>query len=283
MMPKVLSTVEEVRHVLAEHHARAETIGFVPTMGALHEGHAALLRRAAHECPVSVLSIFVNPTQFGPNEDFSRYPRSLESDLEIARQCGTQYVFVPTPEAIYPRGWKTFIDVSGVSESLCGSFRPGHFRGVATVVYRLFQIVRPQVAYFGQKDLQQCLVIHQMAKDLELPVKIAICPTVREADGMALSSRNRYLSEAERAKATIIFKAMSASKKAYEEGERNSAALKEIALQELARVAEFQVQYCEIRSVPGLEAFDVVDGPAAIALAGYLGKTRLIDNLLLEE
>jgi pantoate--beta-alanine ligase len=279
-MPRVLRTVEELRHALGEHHARAEVVGFVPTMGALHEGHGMLLERCAEECPVRVLSIFVNPTQFGPSEDFSRYPRTFDADLELARAKGVQYVFAPTPEVVYPEGYGTFIDVAKVSEPLCGAFRPGHFRGVATVVHRLFGIVRPQVAYFGQKDLQQCLVIDRMVKDLELPVKIAICPTVREADGLAKSSRNRYLSSAEREKSTVIWRALEAARRAYDEGERAVPALAALARAELATVPEFRPQYCEIRSLPNLAGIDVIEGPAALAVAGFLGATRLIDNVI---
>lgn len=280
-MPSILQTVEELRHALAGHHARAEVIGFVPTMGALHEGHGMLLERCAEECPVGVLSIFVNPTQFGPNEDFSRYPRTFEADVELARSKGIQYVFAPAPEVIYPENYATYLEVAKVSEPLCGVFRAGHFRGVATVVHRLFQIVRPQVAYFGQKDLQQCLVIDRMVKDLELPVKIAICPTVREADGLAMSSRNRYLTVEERSRSSVIFRAMEKVRIAFAEGERNVAKLEALAASELAMVPEFRVQYCEIRSLPLLAKWETIAGPAALAIAGFLGKTRLIDNLVL--
>lgn len=280
-MTLVLKTEKELREVIDAHTERREATGFVPTMGALHQGHAALLRRAAAECPVTVLSIFVNPTQFGPNEDFSRYPRAFEADLEIAKDCGVQYVFAPDVETIYPKGWSTFIDVQGVSEPLCGSFRPGHFRGVATVVYRLFRLVRPQVAYFGQKDLQQCLVIDRMVRDLALPVKIAVCDTLRESDGLAMSSRNRYLSPEERAKATIIFKAMHAVNDAFAKGEREVEDLVDLARVTLKQVPDFQEQYCEIRSLPNLGSIDQVEGPAALAIAGFLGKTRLIDNIVL--
>jgi pantoate--beta-alanine ligase len=280
-MPKVFRTVEEIQNALAEHYERGEVVGFVPTMGALHEGHGMLLERCAEECPVRVLSIFVNPTQFGPNEDFSRYPRTFEADLELARSKGVQYVFAPTPEVIYPENFATFIDVAKVTEPLCGKFRPGHFRGVATVVYRLFQIVRPQVAYFGQKDLQQCLVIDRMVKDLGLPVKLAICPTVRESDGLAKSSRNRYLSSAEREKSTVIFRAMEKVRLAFEGGERNATELVALAGAELSTVPDFRTQYCEIRSLPMLGEISLIEGPAALAIAGYLGSTRLIDNLVL--
>lgn len=278
----VLKTAEEVRQVISAHTEAREATGFVPTMGALHEGHAALLRRAAAECPVTVLSIFVNPTQFGPNEDFSRYPRAFEADLEIAKACGVQYVFAPDVDTIYPKGWNTFIEVQGVSEPLCGSFRPGHFRGVATVVYRLLRLVRPQIAYFGQKDLQQCLVIERMVRDLELPVRLAICDTLRESDGLAMSSRNRYLSPEDRKDATVIFKAMEAVRKEFESGQRDVEQLLGRARTEFRTVPGFKEQYCEIRSLPNLASIDTVKGPAALAIAGFLGKTRLIDNLILK-
>jgi pantoate--beta-alanine ligase len=276
---RVLRTVEEVRHALAEHHARAEVTGFVPTMGALHAGHGMLLERCADECPVRVLSVYVNPTQFGPGEDLARYPRTFEADVELARAKGFQYVFAPTDEVIYPAGYETFLDVAKVSEPLCGKARPGHFRGVATVVHRLFRIVRPQVAYFGQKDLQQCLVIDRMARDLELPVKIAICPIVREKDGLAMSSRNRYLSPEERAQAAVLFRALEKTRTAFEKGERSARALELAARDELGSVPDFRVQYCEVRGLPNLSEISTLEeGPAALAIAGYLGNTRLIDN-----
>lgn len=256
-------------------------VGFVPTMGALHQGHAQLLHRCVEENPISVLSIFVNPTQFGPAEDFDRYPRVLDQDLELARDCGVTHVFAPSVDVIYPKGFSTFIEVEGVSAPLCGAFRPGHFRGVATVVHRLFHLVRPEVAYFGQKDLQQCLVIERMARDLELPVRIAICPTVREPDGLAMSSRNRYLGLEERRKATVIWRAMEVVRSEFEKGERDARALEALARKELATVPEFASQYVELRALPHLQAIEKVEGPSALAIAGFLGKTRLIDNLIL--
>jgi pantoate--beta-alanine ligase len=252
--------------------------GFVPTMGALHEGHATLLRRSVEENSHTTLSIFVNPTQFGPKEDFSKYPRTLEADLAVAELAGVDYVYVPKLEEIYIPGHSTFIEVQGVSEPWCGKFRPGHFRGVATVVQRLFQLVQPEKAYFGQKDLQQCLVIGRMARDLGLPVKMVAVPTVRESDGLALSSRNRYLSAEERQKATVIFRALEAARLAYEAGERNAHSLQEKVQAVLATTPEFQPQYAEVRSLPNLDAVEQIKVPAAIAIAGYLGTTRLIDN-----
>jgi pantoate--beta-alanine ligase len=279
----LVHSAEELRALLATHRAAGEMIGFVPTMGALHEGHASLLRQSKRENPVTVLSVFVNPTQFGPNEDFSRYPRTLESDCEIARREGVSYVFAPDANEMYPEGFSTFVEVEGVTAPLCGSFRPGHFRGVTTVVYRLFALVQPTAAYFGQKDLQQCLVVQRMVKDLLLPVRVEIVPTVRESDGLALSSRNRYLSAEEREKALVIFRALQEVKTAVAGGERSVKALLDKALAEFAKTPEFQVQYCEIRSFPDLKEVSRLDGPAAMAVAGFMGKTRLIDNILLNE
>lgn len=280
---KLVHSAEELQSLLAAHRTARETIGFVPTMGALHEGHAALLRQSKRENSVTVLSIFVNPTQFGPNEDFSRYPRTLESDCEIARREGVSYVFAPDVNEMYPDGFSTYVEVEGVTEPLCGKFRPGHFRGVTTVVYRLFSLVQPTVAYFGQKDLQQCLVIQRMVKDLLLPLRVEIAPTVRETDGLALSSRNRYLSAEEREKALVIFRAMREVKRALAAGERSVSALLARASAEMANTPDFQVQYAEILSLPDLKEISRVEGPAAFAVAGFMGKTRLIDNILLNE
>ncbi|RZA02344.1 MAG: pantoate--beta-alanine ligase, partial [Proteobacteria bacterium] len=241
-----------------------------------------LLKRAVAECDVTVLSIFVNPTQFAPGEDYSVYPRTFDEDCMRAQSAGVDIVFAPTPEVIYPQGWSTYIDVENVTNGLCGRYRPGHFRGVATVVYRLFRLVQPKRAYFGQKDLQQCLVINKMVKDLALPVRIVICPTVREKDGLALSSRNRYLSEQERHNAAVIPRALGVVEREFKAGNRNVEALLASAKKTLSSVPEFELQYAEIRSLPNLEPLREIEGPAALAIAGYLGKTRLIDNCLLE-
>lgn len=281
-MIKVFTRVKDLRAVLEKHKSQGDSIGFVPTMGALHEGHESLLKEAVKENKINVLSIFVNPTQFGPNEDFSKYPRTLEEDLKIAARAGITYVFTPSEKDIYPEGYASFITVEGLSDILCGAFRPGHFRGVATVVHRLFQIVKPDRSYFGQKDLQQCLVIQKMVKDLDLPVEIKICTTVREADGLAKSSRNRYLSAEEREKSTVIFRAMKAAKNLYDSGNRSSAEVMAAAKSVLETVADFKPQYVEVRSLPNLVAQENLKGGCAILIAGYLGSTRLIDNLILE-
>lgn len=259
-----------------------KNVGFVPTMGALHEGHASLLKECREQSDTAVLSIFVNPTQFGPKEDLAKYPRTLESDFALARREKIDVVFAPSVETIYPPGWNTFIEVQGVTEPWCGKYRPGHFRGVATVVYRLFSLVRPQKAFFGQKDLQQCLVLQRMVTDLGLPVELIIGETVREEDGLALSSRNRYLSAEERSKATIIYRALQAAKTDFQKGERDARRLEQAALNVLNAESSFETQYCELRSFPDLLSVDQVQGVGALAIAGFLGKTRLIDNVILD-
>jgi pantoate--beta-alanine ligase len=276
---KVVRSASELSAALAP--SLGEKIGFVPTMGALHEGHGALLRRAAKENSVSVLSVFVNPTQFGPKEDFSCYPRTFEADCAIAEREGISFVFAPTVEDMYPADWRTSIEVEGVMAPLCGAYRPGHFRGVATVVYRLFSLVKPSVAYFGQKDLQQCLVIERMVKDLALPLRIEIVPTVREPDGLAMSSRNRYLTPPERALAPVIYRALQAAKRVRGGGEVSATVILAEALKVLSTVPEFKLQYAEIRALPNLEPVESIKGEAALAVAGYFGQTRLIDNILL--
>lgn len=280
-MIRVVRTVGELNAALLPHWKARDKIGFVPTMGALHEGHVSLLEKSVAENAVTVLSIFVNPTQFGAGEDFSKYPRTFEEDLARAEAAGVQYVFAPTPEVIYPEGWRTFVEVEKLPDVLCGRFRPGHFRGVTTVVYRLFSLVKPGVAYFGQKDLQQCLVIGRMVEDLMLPLRIEIVPTMREEDGLAMSSRNRYLSQTERAQALVISRALVAVRDAVGAGERSVEKLLAVAGAVFAEEPAFQLQYAEIRGLPDLEEITRVEGTAAFAVAGFLGKTRLIDNVVL--
>ncbi len=250
-------------------------------MGALHEGHASLMREARENNDFVVLSIFVNPTQFGVNEDFSKYPRTLPEDCKIAEASGVDLVFAPSAEEMYPLGFQTYIEVGKVAEPLCGKFRPGHFRGVTTVVNRLFNLIEPTRAYFGQKDIQQCLVLLRMVKDFGSPVELVICPTIREKDGLAMSSRNRYLSATERKKSLVIYRALQAVELLHQQGETEVAELSLAAEQELARVPEFELQYLEILSYPDLEKIETVKDQAVIAIAGFLGKTRLIDNSIL--
>ncbi len=277
-MTMLVRSLEELQFALRG----KKNIGFVPTMGALHEGHAALMKECRTQSDTAVLSVFVNPTQFGPTEDLSKYPRTLEADFALASREQMDIVFAPTVETIYPPGWNTFIEVEGVTEPWCGKFRPGHFRGVATVVHRLFSLVRPQKAFFGQKDLQQCLVLQRMVTDLGLPIELIIGETVRESDGLALSSRNRYLSPEERAKATVIYRALQAARAAFDQGERGARILENNALRVLQAEPQFQTQYCELRSFPDLTPVDHLQSTGALAIAGFLGKTRLIDNVILE-
>ena len=256
-------------------------IGLVPTMGALHQGHISLVQQARSECDVVVATIFVNPTQFGPGEDFSRYPRTLESDLQALKEARTDLVFVPTAEHLYPPGSSTYVLPPDVSLPLEGQFRPHHFRGVSTIVLKLFNILPATVAYFGQKDYQQCLVIRRMVEDLNVPIRISICPTVRESDGLAMSSRNRYLAPPERIAALCLSKALRLAKDLY----RSGAAVPEIEKQMnellLSQGAE-RVDYARIVDRDHLKTLDSTAGPAIGLIAVHVGSTRLIDNELLE-
>src|SRR5206468_2823837 len=237
---------KDVREALALPRSSGSVIGLVPTMGALHPGHEALIGGARRECGIVVVSIFVNPLQFGPNEDYARYPRTLEKDVEICRRQGTDVVFNPSPDEIYPLPPLTFAEVTRVSEHLCGKFRPGHFRGVATVVLKLFNIVRPDCAYFGEKDMQQLAVIRRMVTDLNLPVTIVGVSTVRESDGLALSSRNKYLNPDERKAAPALHRALQEAMHLIRSGERDAAQVREGALAILAEFPLIRVEYFEI-------------------------------------
>jgi pantoate--beta-alanine ligase len=260
--------------------ARGERIAFVPTMGALHAGHVSLLAAAREYGDRVALSIFVNPTQFGPNEDLGRYPRDLDGDLAKAAGVGTDVAFVPEVRDMYPPDAQTFIEVREVSKGLCGDRRPGHFVGVATVVAKLFGIVRPHVAIFGEKDFQQLAVIRRMVKDLNLPVEIVGRPTLREHDGLAMSSRNAYLSPVERQRAVAIFKGLSAARERYLAGTHAAADLVDAALATMQGRVDL-VDYVEVRDADSLRPLDRVDKPGVILAAAFLGTTRLIDNLRL--
>ncbi|WIL20354.1 MAG: pantoate--beta-alanine ligase [Geothrix sp.] len=255
-------------------------IGFVPTMGFLHEGHAALIRQSAARCDATVVSIFVNPTQFGPSEDLASYPKDLERDQNLCLEAGTTVLFLPEAAEIYPTGFQTHVEPGRLADPLCGRFRPGHFRGVATVVAKLFNMVEPDLAFFGQKDFQQTVVIRRTARDLNLPVDVVVVPTVREADGLALSSRNTYLDEDARRRALRLSEGLLAAKAAFDGGERDAARLVEIARKPLAGVDS--VQYLELVDTQNLEPIQgQVDRSAALCVAAYVGSTRLIDNVLL--
>jgi pantoate--beta-alanine ligase len=260
--------------------ARGQRIALVPTMGALHAGHVSLLAAARSHGDVVALSIFVNPTQFGPKEDLARYPRDLEGDLAKAGSVGTEVAFVPDAKDMYPSGYQTYVEVRKVSQGLCGASRPDHFVGVASVVCKLFNIVRPHVALFGEKDFQQLAVIRRMVADLNLPVEVVGQPTVREPDGLAMSSRNAYLAPADRARATAIFRGLQAARERVAAGERNVPSLLAQA-RALVEKGVDRIDYLEIRDAQDLTPIDQIAGPAVILVAALVGTTRLIDNLRL--
>lgn len=276
---RLAHTIAETRAAVAAARAGGKSIGLVPTMGALHEGHASLFRLARHECCHVVVSIFVNPTQFGPNEDFNRYPRPLQDDLAICEREGVDLVFSPDVGELYPSGFGTFVEVGELGEQLCGRSRPGHFRGVATIVLKLLNIVQPDKAFFGQKDAQQMRIIRRMVRDLNVPAEIVIGPTVRESDGLALSSRNRYLGAAERQSATVLVESLREVRRRVEAGERDAVALRTMMAERIRSVPSADLDYAEIVDADSLRPVERLTGPALAALAVRFGNTRLIDNI----
>ena len=256
-------------------------LGLVPTMGYLHEGHLSLVRRAKAECSSVAVSIFVNPTQFGPNEDLSKYPRDLERDLHLLEEAGVDLVWTPMPEIMYPAGYQTWVQVEEVTRPLEGTQRPGHFRGVTTVVAKLFNAVQPTKAYFGQKDAQQAAVIRQMTVDLNFPIEIVVCPIVREPDGLAMSSRNVYLDAEQRKAATVLFRSLSAAKEEYEKGERDAEALRRKVKEVIGSEPLAQLQYVSCADYDTLQELDRVTGKTLVSMAVFFGNTRLIDNFVL--
>ncbi len=274
---KIVTTLPELR--LARQSLPAP-MGFVPTMGYLHAGHISLVQAAKAECASVAVSIFVNPTQFGPNEDLARYPRDLPRDLALLEAAGVDLVWTPTVEVMYPSGFQTWVEVDGLARPLEGEVRPGHFRGVTTVVAKLFNTVSPDKAYFGQKDAQQAAVIRRMTKDLDFPIEIVICPTLREADGLAMSSRNVYLDPGEREAATVLFRALSAAKSAYDSGERDAEKIRLLVRETVAAEPLARLQYVSCADYDTLEELETVSGKALLSMAVYVGKTRLIDNFV---
>ncbi|MDA9505751.1 pantoate--beta-alanine ligase [Bradyrhizobium sp. CCBAU 11386] len=277
---QTITTVAELRRTLAKARSADQRVGFVPTMGYLHDGHLALIAASQAQCDVTVVSIFVNPTQFGPNEDLSIYPRDFLRDEGLCRDAGVAILFAPDAQEVYPSHFETFIEPGDLAKPLCGAFRPGHFRGVATVVCKLFNMVQPDVVFFGQKDFQQCAVVRRMAVDLNLPIEIVTVPTVREQDGLAMSSRNRYLSKEERQRALTINRGLSAALDEFRSGERNVERLIAIAKGHLEAVD--RLQYLELVDGDTLNTADSpLRRPAALCAAAYVGSTRLIDNVIL--
>jgi len=272
----------EVRALVEETRRRGASVGLVPTMGYLHEGHLSLVRRARQENDYVVLSIFVNPTQFGPGEDLERYPRDLERDLELAEQAGVDLVFAPAAEEMYAPDHRTWVEVEELTRGLCGRSRPGHFRGVTTVVTKLFGICRPDRAYFGQKDAQQALVIRRMTRDLDLGAEVVVAPIVREADGLALSSRNVYLSEEERRAAPMLQRALCEAEVAVRAGERDAEAVRDQVRRRIEGVPGARVDYVELVSTQTLQSVERITGEVLLAVAVFFGKTRLIDNVIID-
>ncbi len=279
---KVIDNPQRAYAELAEWRAQKLRIGIVPTMGALHAGHISLVKRAREFCDCVVTTIFVNPTQFGPNEDFSRYPRTLENDLALLREAKTDLVFTPEPAMMYPAGSSTYVLPPKVSLPLEGQFRPDHFRGVATIVLKLFNILPATVAYFGQKDYQQCLVVKHMVDELNVPIHIEVCPTIRESDGLAMSSRNRYLSASERQRGLCLSKALARAAQMYSQGQHSIDAIEREMLEVLNAEGADRVDYARIVHRDTLEDLNDNLEPAVALIAVHVGTTRLIDNQLLE-
>jgi pantoate--beta-alanine ligase len=279
---KVIEKIKDMKKISKDLIMDGKSIGFVPTMGYLHEGHLSLVRRARKENDIVVVSIFVNPTQFGPNEDFDKYPRDTERDLRLLEAENVDFAFIPSVEEMYPEGYATYVIVERLTEVLCGKSRPGHFRGVATVVTKLFNIVKPTRAYFGQKDAQQFRVLKRMVEDLNMDVEMIEAPIVRESDGLAMSSRNVYLSPEERKQAVALFEALNLAKETIEKGERDVEKIKQIMREWLSKYDKVIIDYIEIVDEKNLTPLSKIEGKVLIAIAAFVGKARLIDNIIVE-
>jgi pantoate--beta-alanine ligase len=274
---KVCHTIDEMRAARRE----GRTVGLVPTMGALHQGHLSLVRMARAQCDLVVVSIFINPLQFGPNEDLAKYPRDFDRDCELLEREGVDVIFAPTAEEMYPAGAVTYVTVEGLSDKLCGRSRPGHFRGVTTVVSKLFHIVEPGRAFFGQKDAAQSTIIRRMVRDLNIPVQVVIGPIVREPDGLAMSSRNAYLDASQRQSALVLHRSLSAVQKSFDRGESKVQTLIEAGKHLFAEDASVRLDYFEIVDPETLDPVDDLSRSALVAVAAFVGKARLIDNVVL--
>jgi len=278
---KICKTIDDMRAASRAARHVGKRFGFAPTMGALHEGHLSLVRAAKAKCDVVAVSIFVNPLQFGPNEDLAKYPRTFEHDVELLEKEGVDILFAPSPEEMYPAGAVTYVNVEGLSDKLCGKSRPGHFRGVTTVVAKLFHIVQPSFAFFGQKDAAQTAIIRRMVRDLNLPVEIVVCPIVREPDGLAMSSRNAYLSPLERKSALVLHASLKQISAEFDQGKREAAALIAAGKKAFAQEPAVRLDYLEIVHPDTLEPMHQLVGPSLVAVAAFVGNTRLIDNIML--
>jgi len=279
---KIIETVKGMREFVQQAKRQGQSIALVPTMGSLHAGHLALMGRAKQACDIVITSIFINPTQFGPQEDYTHYPRDLTGDSEKAASAGVEVIFHPQVAEMYPEGYSSFVDVEGISEKLCGLSRPGHFRGVATVVNKLFNIIQPNKAFFGQKDAQQVLVLERMVADLNMNVTLEVVPIVREADGLAMSSRNAFLSAKERRAGLVLFRSLKLAQELVAQGEINIDNIRSQVMAEIQTEDLAECEYVEIYKYPSLQGLGTLEDKALLALAVRFGKTRLIDNVILE-
>lgn len=282
-MIKVFKTIKATKEFINKEKYKGRSIGFVPTMGYLHEGHLSLIREARRENDLAVISIFVNPTQFGPKEDYKRYPRDFRRDKELAEKTGADIIFYPSVKEMYPDGYLTYAEVTDITERLCGKSRPGHFKGVVTVVAKLFNIVQPDIAYFGQKDAQQAIVIKRMVQDLNMEIKIKVMPIIREPDGLAMSSRNRYLSRDERKDAIVLYQSLNLAKRLIKNGVKDAGRIKSEMKQLITSKKNARIDYISIVDTKNLMELKRIEKGALIALAVYIGKTRLIDNIIIGE
>jgi len=281
MAMKVIKKIDEMRSAVSDVKSRGMSIGFVPTMGYLHEGHRSLVRESLRKADVTVVSIFVNPAQFGPREDFKEYPRDLDRDSEVLEREGVDYLFVPESDEIYPQGHKAYVEVYDLQDKLCGRSRPGHFRGVCTVVLKLFNIVNPDISFFGQKDAQQVIILKRMVKELNLEVIIKVLPIIREEDGLVLSSRNKYLTQEERKAALVLSRSLKVAQSMMEKGQRDSAAIIKEMREIISREPLAKIDYVEIVDMDKLNPVAKIEKKALVALAIFIGKIRLIDNTIL--
>jgi pantoate--beta-alanine ligase len=279
---KIANTIELIRDLIHAARKAGKTIGFVPTMGALHIGHISLMEAARKECDFVVVSIFVNPTQFGPNEDFNKYPRPIEKDLEICKKAGVDVVFNPEVGQMYPSKNLTWVNIEKITDNLCGRSRPGHFRGVATVCTKLFNIVAPDMAFFGQKDAQQVAVIQRMVSDLNMPLQIVVCPTVRESDGLAVSSRNQYLSRQDRPDASYVYKSLCKCRELFDAGITETDKIINEMKKVLQQKTSIEIDYINIVDAMTLEDINRITGKTLVAVAVKLSSTRLIDNIIID-
>ena len=279
---KVCRTIDEMRAASRAARREGKSLALVPTMGALHEGHLSLVRAAKAQCDLVAASIFVNPLQFGPNEDLAKYPRTFDRDRELFAQEAVDFIFAPSVEEMYPAGAVTYVSVEGLSDKLCGRSRPGHFRGVTTVVAKLFNIVEPDRAFFGQKDAAQSTIIRWMVRDLNIPVQIVVCPIVREPDGLAMSSRNAYLDAQQKKSALVLYRSLMAVQQRFDQGEREVRALVEAGNRVFAQEPTVRLDYFEIVDPETLDPLEDLSRPALVAVAVFAGKARLIDNIVLQ-